>query len=206
MGGAGYRDWVAGDVPTAVQFDTFLQEQTVMVFATAAARDTALSTAKSEGMVCYLLDSNTLTVYSGAAWSMIGPVHGGLTTWTPTWTQSATISKTIQQATYSRVGRHVTANFSMTATSAGTASSPILFGVPVTAAASVQAVGNVVVFDASASAFFSGFAYMQGSSAFGFLQSNLTPTAVASGLSGGAAIASGDLAYATVTYEAAADG
>lgn len=205
MPGAGYRDWVAGDVPTAAQFDTFLQEQTVMVFATAAARDTALATAKSEGMTTYQLDSNSYTVYTGSVWATTGPAHGALTTWTPTWTQSATISKTIQQATYSRVGRQITANFSMTATSAGTAANPILFGLPVAAAASVQAVGNVVVFDTSVSAFFNGFAYMQGSSAFGFLLSNLSPTAVASGLSGGAAIASGDLAYATVTYEAAAD-
>lgn len=86
MAGAGYRDWVAGDVPTATQFDTFLQEQTVMRFATAAARDAALSTVKAEGMVTYQLDSNTVTVYTGAAWVQLGnAITVGWTAYTPTW-------------------------------------------------------------------------------------------------------------------------
>lgn len=68
MAGAGYRNWTAGDVPTAAQFDQHLQEQTVMVFATAAARDTALSTAKSEGMVTFQKDTDQLTFYTGLAW------------------------------------------------------------------------------------------------------------------------------------------
>lgn len=78
MAGAGYRDWVAGDVPTATQFDTFLQEQTVMNFASAAARDTALSVPKSEGMVTYQRDTNTFTVYTGTAWLDIGWYSGGV--------------------------------------------------------------------------------------------------------------------------------
>lgn len=72
MAGSGYRDWTAGDAPTAAQFDTFLQEQTVMVFASAAARDTALSTVKAEGMVCYLLDTKRYEAYIGTVWVRIG--------------------------------------------------------------------------------------------------------------------------------------
>lgn len=72
MAGAGYRDWVAGDVPTATQFDTYLQEQTVMVFADAAARDAALVTAKAEGMVVFLKDVDRFEAYTGAAWVRIG--------------------------------------------------------------------------------------------------------------------------------------
>lgn len=72
MAGAGYRDWVAGDVPTATQFDTFLQEQTVMVFASAAARDAALATVKAEGMVCHVLDESRQYTYDGAAWQRTG--------------------------------------------------------------------------------------------------------------------------------------
>lgn len=204
MPGAGYRDWVAGDIPTAVQFDTFLQEQTVMVFATAAARDTALATAKSEGMTTYQLDSNSYTVYTGSVWATTGPVHGSQT-WTPTWTQGATITKSVQQATYTRgPGREITANFSMTATSAGTVSSPILFGLPVAAAASVQALGTITMFDASSSIFQPGLAYNQGGSAFGVIITNGTSAAVATALPSGA-IASGDLAFAEVRYQAAAD-
>jgi len=72
MAGSGYRDWVAGDVPTAAQFDTYLQEQTVMVFASAAARDAALTTVKAEGMTCKLLDENREYTYDGAAWQRTG--------------------------------------------------------------------------------------------------------------------------------------
>lgn len=73
MAGAGYRNWTAGDIPTADQFDTFLQEQTVMNFEDATARDTALSLVKAEGMVAYLRDVNLFTVYDGAAWQVLAP-------------------------------------------------------------------------------------------------------------------------------------
>lgn len=76
MAGAGYRNWSPGDIPTADQFDTFLQEQTIMRFASAAARDTALSVVKAEGMVAYLVDSNRFTVYNGTAWLDLG-AHTG---------------------------------------------------------------------------------------------------------------------------------
>jgi hypothetical protein len=43
-------------------------QQTVMVFASSAARTTALSGVLAEGMVSYLQDTNSLEVYDGAAW------------------------------------------------------------------------------------------------------------------------------------------
>jgi hypothetical protein len=43
-------------------------QQAVMVFATSAARSSALSTNVAEGMVSYLTDSNSLWYYDGAAW------------------------------------------------------------------------------------------------------------------------------------------
>lgn len=79
MAGAGYRNWTAGDIPTATQFDTFLQEQTVMVFATAAARNADLAAVLAEGMVCYLLDTNRLFFYDGTRWVTAG---GGRATYT----------------------------------------------------------------------------------------------------------------------------
>jgi hypothetical protein len=74
MAGAGYKDFTAGDVLTAAQLDTYLMHQSTMVFASASARDTALSGVIAEGMTCYLSDVNRLEVYDGAAWQTLG-VH-----------------------------------------------------------------------------------------------------------------------------------
>jgi hypothetical protein len=68
MAGAGYKLFATGDVLTAAQVNTFLMQQTVMVFASSTARTTALSGVLAEGMVSYLQDTNSLEVYDGSAW------------------------------------------------------------------------------------------------------------------------------------------
>jgi hypothetical protein len=68
MAGTGYKLFATGDVLTAAQVNTYLMQQTVMVFASSAARTSALSGVLAEGMVSYLQDTNTLEVYDGAAW------------------------------------------------------------------------------------------------------------------------------------------
>ena len=68
MAGAGYKLFATGDVLTAAQVNTYLMQQTVMVFASSAARSTAISGVLAEGMVSYLQDTNALEVYDGSAW------------------------------------------------------------------------------------------------------------------------------------------
>ena len=68
MAGAGYKLFNSGDVLTAAQVNTYLMEQTVMVFDDAAARTAALSGVVSEGMISYLKDTNAVEVYNGSAW------------------------------------------------------------------------------------------------------------------------------------------
>ena len=68
MAGAGYKLWSTGEVVTAANVNTYLQQQTVMVFASSAARTTALSGVLSEGMVSYRTDSKVLEVYNGTSW------------------------------------------------------------------------------------------------------------------------------------------
>jgi hypothetical protein len=70
MAGAGFRTFAVGEVLTAVNVNTFLMQQTVMVFADASARSTAI-TSPSEGMVTYLSDSNSFFFYDGSAWTEI---------------------------------------------------------------------------------------------------------------------------------------
>ena len=64
---AGYKAYATGDVLTAAQVQYNLQNQTVMYFATSAARTTALSGVTVEGMVTYI-PANGLEYYNGSAW------------------------------------------------------------------------------------------------------------------------------------------
>ena len=43
MAGAGFKVYATGDLITATEFNTFLQEQVIMVFADSSARDSAVS-------------------------------------------------------------------------------------------------------------------------------------------------------------------
>ena len=72
MAGAGYKLFNTGDVLTAAQVNTYLNEQTVMVFASSAARTTALSGVLAEGMMSYLQDTNAVEVYNGTSWVNVG--------------------------------------------------------------------------------------------------------------------------------------
>lgn len=77
MAGAGYKLFNTGDVLTAAQVNTYLQEQVVMVFANSTARTTALSGVLAEGMVSYLKDTDAFEIYSGSAW--VGYGSGDIT-------------------------------------------------------------------------------------------------------------------------------
>ena len=65
---AGYHLFNTGDVLTAAQVQYNLQNQSIMFFATAAARDTDLTRVLQEGMFAYLADSNTTVYYNGTSW------------------------------------------------------------------------------------------------------------------------------------------
>lgn len=68
MAGAGFKTFNTGDVLTAADVNTYLMQQTVMVFASAAARTTALGANVSEGMLSYLRDTDQVEVYNGTSW------------------------------------------------------------------------------------------------------------------------------------------
>ena len=70
---AGYKTFNTGDVLTAAQVQYYLQNQSIMYFANAAARDAALTAGiRQEGMFAYLADTNTTVYYDGAAWQSFG--------------------------------------------------------------------------------------------------------------------------------------
>ena len=127
MAGAGYKLFNTGDVLTAAQVNTYLMQQTVMVFASATARTTALSGVLAEGMVSYLQDTNATEVYDGSAWVAIGntgditsvgvtsPITGGGT--------SGAVTIAIQDATTAQKGA-VQLTDSTSSTSTTTAATP----------------------------------------------------------------------------------
>lgn len=68
----GWKDWVYGDLVSAADFQSLVQDQTVQRYADSAARTSALGSAVAEGMVSYLDDSNSVEVYTGSGWDVVG--------------------------------------------------------------------------------------------------------------------------------------
>lgn len=68
MPGLGRKVFTAGEVLTAANVNGYLMDQTVMVFAGTAARNSAIATA-SAGMVTYLTDVDMFETYTGSAWA-----------------------------------------------------------------------------------------------------------------------------------------
>ena len=86
MAGAGWRQFTVGQLLTSAQVQTFLQDQSVQVHASAAARTSALGTAVSEGMVSYRADDKALELYAGSAWQPVmqgrnAIINGGFDFW-----------------------------------------------------------------------------------------------------------------------------
>jgi len=90
--GAGFKTFNTGDVLSAPDVNSYLMSQTVMVFADAAARTSAI-TSPQEGMVSYLKDTNATEYYSGSAWTAIG--GGSSSSWTLLSTTAITATNSI---------------------------------------------------------------------------------------------------------------
>lgn len=64
----GYKLFSTGEVLTAANVNNYLMRQTVMVFADATARTTALSGVLAEGMISYRTDAKVMELYNGTSW------------------------------------------------------------------------------------------------------------------------------------------
>lgn len=175
----------------------------VSPFATEAARDSAI-TAPVEGMLSYQADSDAFTGYTGSAWVEATRL-GAWTDYTPTLTQSGAVTKTVTSARWVRAGRRVSFQVVLTATGSGTANNVVLVGLPVAAVATLLPMGSGMIFDTSASTFYSGLLLGGASASVAQIVANGNVI----GLGGtsavfAAALASGDIIYAAGTYEAAA--
>jgi len=75
----GWKQWDSLELVNHTEFQSYLQDQVIQVYAGTAARGSALGTAVSAGMVSYLTDTSVLQFYNGTAWanvSQIGDITG----------------------------------------------------------------------------------------------------------------------------------
>ena len=75
---AGYKDFTAGATLAAADLEDYCQNQSVMRFATTAARDTALASVKTEGMLAYSVANDRMYMYDGTDWKVVawGSISG----------------------------------------------------------------------------------------------------------------------------------
>ena len=77
--GLGYKEFTTGDVLTAADANGYLASQVVMVFASAAARTSAIASPQ-EGMISFRKDADAMEYYSGSAWVAVDSGTSPLTT------------------------------------------------------------------------------------------------------------------------------
>jgi hypothetical protein len=77
--GLGYKEFATGDVLTAADANGYLASQVVMVFASAAARTSAIASPQ-EGMISFRKDADAMEYYSGSAWVAVDSGTSPLTT------------------------------------------------------------------------------------------------------------------------------
>jgi hypothetical protein len=106
--GLGYKEFTTGDILTAADANGYLASQVVMVFASATARTTAI-TSPQEGMISYLKDTNSTEYYSGSAWAAIGGGGAGGKV-------LQVVQGTTSTATATTSGSYVASNLSVTIT------------------------------------------------------------------------------------------
>jgi hypothetical protein len=198
MAGEGRKTFVAGEVLLAQELNDYLMDQSVMNFATEAARGSAIPT-PTEGMLALTLDNDEIDYYNGSAWVPALPIGA----WrSDTTTVTATTNPTFSTNTrrYSQVGKLVTVNFNLVFATAGTGT--YTFDLPVAASASQMAgpTGTVAIRDASASTTTITYFRITSSTAARVFSGSGTADMTATSP---VAIASGDIIFGTFTYEAA---
>jgi len=130
MAGAGKKTFTAGETLTASDVNTYLMEQSVMVFGGTAARTAAVPT-PSEGMFSVTTDNDELDYYNGSAWVPAVPV-GAWTSWSPVlgtgWLNGNGV---YSDAKYVQIGKLVIARATFTVGSTTTKGSGLTVSLPV---------------------------------------------------------------------------
>ena len=154
------KTFVAGTLATASDVNTYLMNQSVMVFATAAARNTAIPT-PTEGMLTYQSSNDHLTVYTGADWI---PFDTTWNTYTPTLNNVTLGSGYTLSAAYAVIGKTVIVQFYFALGATSAITGDVNFSLPINQASSNRSasVGTCVITDSSPSTRYSGAVLLSG--------------------------------------------
>lgn len=122
------KTWVTNEVLTSTDVNTYLGKQ-VVTSCTSATRPAS----PADGQPIYETDTDRVMVYDGAAWQVVSHT-GAWMSWSPTWKQGATTLTTIGGTSRYKVdGKTCTAMFLFGTTSTGTAGQVITVSLPVAA-------------------------------------------------------------------------
>ena len=164
MAGAGYKTFVAGQILSASEVNTYLMEQSVMVFGSTAGTATPIRSSvlpsPADGMVTYIKATDTLEIYDGANWQVIGST-AGWTSYTPTLSGCSQGNGTLSFA-YAVNGKttHLRGRFTLGSTSSVTGS--VSFTLPNTPSAAGFGFGTAAIVSAGLN--YTGVALISGSS------------------------------------------
>jgi hypothetical protein len=128
MAGQGRKTFVAGEVLTAQDVNDYLMDQSIMNFATTAARSSAIPT-PTEGMFAITKDDDELDYYNGSAWVSALPV-GAWKAYTPT-LSGLTIGNGVLDFKYSQIGKTVHVKGKITLGSTSSVTTTVDIGTPV---------------------------------------------------------------------------
>ena len=143
-----YKVFTNGSVLNASEVNDNLMNQSVITFATATARSSAI-TSPIEGMITYLEDSKRYESYNGTAWvQVITP--GSWVAFTPTFA-NFTLGNGTVSARFIRIGRTVIVRMNLTLGSTSSMGSFPNFALPVSASSNysfpVFSSGNLIIED-----------------------------------------------------------
>jgi hypothetical protein len=171
---------------------------------TAAGTATSIAGAQYPGFI--LVEDITGTLWPAGQSIGAGAIASEQwTAYTPTLNQGGAVTKTVNYARYTKIGRTVTAAFELTVTGAGVANNAIQVGLPFLPVYGVMT-GPVLFYDASAAAGYISGANLDSTTPI--FQMWATGSATSPAFLGGSAspfgsaLASGDVIRGTVTYEA----
>ena len=203
---AGFKEFVTGEILTAADVNSYLMEQSVMVFASTAARDAAI-TAPSEGMFAYSLADDSYYVYSGSAWL---PYNIVWKSYTPTLSGVTLGTGYTLSAAWAQLGELVVVNFYFALSSTSAITGDVSFSLPVNQASSNRSIsaGLATVVDASPATRYPGTVLLSGTPGYAFIRimtasgTYVTNTALSSSVPI-AVWTTSDAISANVIYEAA---
>lgn len=160
-----YTTVVVGTTIMASWANTNVRDQVITPFASSAARSSAISS-PIEGMMSVLTDGNRADIYNASSWSsLVNPAYGAWNTYAGAagnyvQQNGAAVAGSAAFCQYIRIGR-LCIYFLKFLVSSGATTGFVEIYAPFTASGTGVLCGTGFIYDASATANYSGFAYIK---------------------------------------------